>query len=119
MKIRELLNNVSKLVSERDIIDHGSIRCLYSETAAREILSMERHEEEEEIGTGTIGDDELSSDIAELAEDGDRVLDLDFDALKSLEYEYRGEDIRDYLEEEREDEFRNLDRLIDAARNLI
>jgi hypothetical protein len=115
MKIKSLLNAVAKLVETREIIDHGSIRCLHSDNAVREIESAEPCDE---VGTGVIGDDDLAAELAGLAVDGDRIADLDFDDLRKLEDAYRGDSVADYLDEDAEDELKSLDSLIDAAREI-
>lgn len=116
MKINELIKAVANLVETREIIDHGSIRCLHSDNAVREIESAEGCDE---VDTGIIGDDDLAADLAELAEDGDRIADLHLDDLVKLEDAYRGEDVTDYLDSKKEDELGELDALIDAARELV
>jgi len=64
MKINELIKSVAHLVSERETIDHGSIRCLHGGEAEDSILSVE---DCDEVDTGTIGDDGLSAALDELA----------------------------------------------------
>jgi hypothetical protein len=116
MKINELIRNVAKLVESRETIDHGSIRCLHSDNAVREIESAEGCDS---VGTGTVGDDDLAADLMEIAEDGDRIAEIHFDDLVKLEYAYRSEDITDYLTADKEDELILLDKLIDAAREIV
>lgn len=116
MKLNELIKAVSKLVESRETIDHGSIRCLHSDQAVRDIESAEGCDE---VDTGTIGDDDLAEELEDLAEDGDQISELDLDDLVKLEDAFRGEDITDYLDEDKEDELKRLDSLIDAARELI
>ena len=116
MKINELIRNVAKLVESRETIDHGSIRCLHSDNAVREIESAEGCDS---VDTGTVGDDDLAADLMEIAEDGDRIAEIHFSDLVRLEYAYRGEDITDYLTAEKEDELIMLDKLIDAAREIF
>lgn len=115
MKIKELLKWVSILVVERETIDHGTIRCLHCDNWVREI---EQAEGCDEVGTGRIGDDDLADDLAELAEDGDRIADLHIEDIRKLEDAYRGEDIDDYIDGDKEDELKRLDTLIDAAREI-
>ena len=115
MKISELIRNTAKLVEARETIDHGSIRCLYSDNAVRDIESAELCDS---VDTGTVGDDDLAAVLMEIAEDGDRIADLHFDDLAKLERAYRGEDITDYLRADKEDELILLDKLIDAAREI-
>jgi len=112
MTIKELLESVANLVEEREIIDHGSIRCLYSEEAVRSIQSAE---DVEEVDTGTIGDNDLASKLRRLAEDPG---DVDTEDLRELDYAHLGNDIEDYVEPEAEDELEHLSRLIEAAREL-
>lgn len=116
MKIKELIRNVAKLVESRETIDHGSIRCLYSEQGCREIESAEGCDS---VDTGKVGDDDLAADLMDLAEDGDRIAEIHFDDLVKLEYAFRGEDITDYLAADKEDELILLDKLIDAAREIV
>jgi hypothetical protein len=114
MKLNELIKSVAKLVVARETIDHGSIRCLHSDQGVRDIESAEGCDE---VDTGAIGDDDLAAELTELAEDGDQIADLHLEDLVKLEY--RGDDINDYLESEKEDELKNVDRLIEAARALV
>lgn len=116
MKINELIKSVANLVETRETIDHGTIRCLHSENAVREIMSAEGCDD---VDTGTVGDDDLAAELAELAEDGDRIADLHLDDLVNLEHAYRGADVTDYLTAEKEDELKNLDTLIERARELV
>lgn len=116
MKLNELIKSVAKLVESREIIDHGSIRCLHSDQAVRDIESAEGCDE---VDTGNIGDDDLAEELSDLAEDGDRIAELHLEDLVKLEDAFRGEDITDYLTEDKEDELKKLDSLIDAARKLI
>jgi hypothetical protein len=115
MKLKDLIHSVAKLVEQRDIIDHGSIRCLYSDQAVHDIESAE---DCDEVGTGTIGDDDLAEKLRELCED-DRLADQYLEDLVKLEDAYRGEDIEDYLDDEKEDEFKKLEALIAAANTLV
>jgi len=116
MKIQTLIRNVADLVETREIIDHGTIRCLHSDNAVREIESAEGCDE---VETGLIGDDDLAADLAELAEDGDRIAKLHLEDLVKLEDAFRGEDITDYLDSEKEDELQKLDALIESAREIL
>lgn len=116
MNTTSLIKAVSVLVTERKIIDHGYIRCLYSTNAAREIESAEGCET---VGEGTIGDDNLAAELAALAEDASLVAALDEQAVRRLEKAFLGPDITDYLDRDEEDELQDLDTLIDAARELI
>lgn len=116
MKIQELIRKVATLVESREIIDHGSIRCLHSDQSVSEIESAEGCDE---VGTGTIGDDDLASELSDLADDGDLIAELHLEDLVKLEDAFRGEDIADYLDSEKEDELKKLDTLIDAARELV
>jgi len=112
MKINELIKAVSKLVAEQEIIDHGSIRMLHSDRAVEEIESAEGCDE---VETGTIGDDDLAEKLSELADDGDAIADLYTEDLVKLEDAFRGEDITNYLDSDKEDELQKLEALIDAA----
>ena len=116
MKIAELIKAVSNLVETREIIDHGSIRCLHSDNAVGEIESAEGCDE---VGTGIIGDDDLAAELSDIAEDGDQIAGLHLEDLMKLEDAYRGNDITDYLDADKEDELKKLDALIDAARELV
>ena len=116
MKIKDIILSVAKLVSERDIIDHGSIRCLHSDNAVSEIASAEGIEESE-VDTGTIGDDALADKLREIC-DSDEEGKIDFDDLKEVESSYCGDDLEDYLDRDKEDKFTKLETLIDAARKL-
>jgi len=116
MKLNELIKSAAKLVESREIIDHGTIRCLHSDQAVREIKSAEGCDD---VDTGTIGDDDLASELVDLAEDGDKIGDLHLEDLVKLEDAYRGDDIADYIDGDKEDELKRLDRLIEAARELV
>lgn len=116
MKIKELLNSVVSLVESREIIDHGSIRCLHSDNAVSEIQAAEGCDE---VGTGTVGDDDLAAELRDLADNGDRMAELDLKDINRLHEAFRGNDIGDYLQSEKEDELVWLDQLIDAARELV
>lgn len=116
MQIKELIKNVSNLIESREIISHGSIRCLHSDQAVSEI---EEAEPCDEVGTDIIGDDDLASELSDLSEDGDRIADLDFNDIKSLEDVYRGSDLEDYIQRDEEDELDLLEQLIDAAQTLV
>lgn len=116
MKIKDLIKSVAALVSTREIIDHGSIRCLHSELVVEEIKAVD---DCAEVGTGTIGDDDLSTDLDALAEDGDRIASIDFGDLANLEDAYQGAEVSGYIDEGKEDELRRLDSLIDAAREIL
>lgn len=116
MKINELIREASDLVAAREIIDHGSIRCLWSQAA---VDSIESAEGCEKVGTGLVGDDDLAAELSELAGDGDRIADLEIAAIVALEDVYRGADITDYIDAEAEDELTRLDQFIDAARELL
>jgi hypothetical protein len=114
IKIKELIKTVASLVESRAIIDHGSIRCLYSEKTASEIESAEGCEAD----TGTIGDDDLAAELADLAENGDRIADLWLGDLVELERSYLGDSVNDYIDDEKEDSLGALGELIEAAREL-
>jgi hypothetical protein len=116
MKINEFIQAVSKLVEEREIIDHGSIRMLYSEQAIRDIESAEGCEQ---VDTGTIGDAEIAEKLGTIADDSDLIANLDIDDLLRLEKEFRGVDVEDYTTPEKEDELRNLENLIAAAAEFV
>lgn len=116
MKLNELIRNIAKLVESRETIDHGSIRCLHSDNAVSEIESAEGCDS---VDTGTVGDDDLAASLMEISEDGDQIAELHFEALVKLENAYRGDDIQDYLDAEKEDELVKLDKLIDAAREIV
>jgi hypothetical protein len=116
MKINELIRNISNLVESREIIDHGSIRCLHSDQAMRDIESAEGCDS---VDIGTVGDDDLAAHLMEIAECGDRIAEIHFGDLVTLENAYQGEDITDYLTAEKEDELILLDKLIDAAREIV
>ena len=116
MKLNELIKSVAKLVQEREIIDHGSIRMLHSDQAVRDIRSAEGCRE---VDTGAIGDADLASELSDLAEDGDRIGDLYLEDMVRLADAYRGDDIEDYLDGEKEDELKRLDNLIEVARALV
>ena len=116
MKIKDLLLSVASLVEERDTIDHGSIRCLHSDRAVREI---EQAEGCDEVDTGTIGDDVLAEKIRDMVNDADALGKIDFDDLRKLEDAYKGDDIIDYLDSGKEDELRALNVLIDAVADMV
>jgi hypothetical protein len=119
MKIAELIKAVSNLVETRETIDHGSIRMLHSDRAVSEIESAEALDEDEEVGTGLVGDDDLAAELSDLAEDGDQLGDLHLEDLIKLEEAYLGGDITAYLDADKEDELQKLDALIEAARELV
>ena len=115
MKIKEMIISVAKLVEEQEIIDHGSIRCLHSDQAVREIESAEGCES---VDTGTVGDNDLASKLSDLAEN-DREGGIEWSDLEKLEAAFRGKSVTDYLDEDNEDNLIKLDALIDAARELV
>lgn len=115
MKLKDLIHSVAKLVEQRDIIDHGSIRCLHSDQGVRDI---ENSEDCDEVDTGTIGDDDLSEKLRELCDD-DRLADQSLEDLVKLEDAFLGDSINNYIEEEEEDELKKLEALIDAANKLV
>ena len=115
MTIKELIKSVANLVEERETIDHGTIRCLHSDQGVRDIESCEP--DCGEVGTGTVGDDDLAGKLRGIAE-SDQEGEIDLEALKNLEYAHRGDDIEDYLTADKEDELILLDKLIDAAREV-
>ncbi len=86
MKINELIRNVSHLVASRETIDHGSIRCLYSEQACISIASVEGCDD---VGTGIVGDDDLAASLAALAADGDRIAERQAHARRNNEKDSR------------------------------
>jgi hypothetical protein len=110
--IRDLLRSVAALVDEREIIDHGSIRCLYSQSAVDSICEAEGCDE---VEVGRIGSSDLCERLLDFAEDP---AGLYLSDLVALERAYQGADIQDYLDEENEDELRALERLIEAAEAL-
>lgn len=116
MTIKNLLLAVASLVEERRIIDHGSIRCLWSPSAARSIESVEDLGDYE-VETGTIGDDALAEQLRELAEDPGGI-DVD-DLGRFLSDAFLGSSVEDYLDTQNEDELRALDALINRARELF
>lgn len=115
MKINELLKSVAHLVQVRKTIDHGAIRCIYSDQRVRDIEACEACEE---VDTGEVGDDELTEELGQIVED-EREGQINFDALKKLENAYRGDDLDDYLLGEQEDELKQLDTLVEAARQVV
>lgn len=116
MKIKELIQSVAKLVETREIIDHGSIRCLHSDQVVRDIEGAEGCDE---VGTGEIGDDDLASELFDLSEDGDQIAELYFEDLKNLEDAYLGDSVDDYIDRDKEDELKRLYALIEVARELV
>jgi hypothetical protein len=116
MTIKELLLSTAELVDEREIIEHGSIRCLWSQ---EHVDAIRMAEDYVRIGTGIVGDSELSHKLRHLAKDSDRIGDITFSGLACLESYHRGDDIRDYIDSDREDELFRLDRLIMAAMELV
>lgn len=92
---RAMLADVAALVAERATIDHGSIRCLYSEAGVRSIESVE---DCDEVETGTIGDDALADRLLELASSGQSVHVHALEELEKLEREYFGGGIEDLIE---------------------
>lgn len=112
MTIQNMLQSIASLIEEREIIDHGTIRCLYSADVVRSIEQAEG----EDVEIGTIGDDELAERLRELAEDPGGI---EVDDLARLERVFLGESIEDYVEAENEDELKKLDRLISAAEDLL
>lgn len=116
MTTRELIRSVADLVSERRTIDHGSIRCLWSEAAVNSIFSVE---DCDEVDEGTIGDDALASDLLDLSQNGDRMSEIDLDRLWDLSLAHLGSSEYDYLDRNAEDELKRLDHLIEVASKLL
>ena len=116
MKINELIRNIAHLVESRETIDHGSIRCLWSQEGVDSIMGAE---DCDDVDTGTVGDDDLAAELDDLAGDGDRIAELHLDDLVKLERAYRGLSLESYLEREEEDELIKLDCLISAAREIV
>jgi len=114
MKIKALITCVADLVASRETIDHGSIRCLWSQSA---VDSIESAEDCDEVATGIIGDDDLASELSSLAAYG--VGEVDLDVLIRLERVFLGEEVDSYVDGGKEDELRSLADLIDAARELV
>lgn len=120
MKLKNLLQEVATLVEEREIIDHGTIRCLHTQADVDSICSAE---DIEEVDLGSVGDDELAEKIRKIIESPDCLLDADADdlgeAITQLWDAHKGPSVEDYLESEKEDELHKLDNLITAAEKLI
>lgn len=116
MKTSEFLIEVANLIQEREIISHGSIRDLWSDQSVRDIESAEGCDE---VEMGSVGDDALSDKLRELANDGEAFLSADpvdmAATLQALWAAHKGSEISDYVDGEKEDSLRALDRLIDAA----
>lgn len=74
MKIKDMLAEIAILVQSRDTIDHGSIRCLYSEQGCREIEGAEGCDE---VYSGEVGDDDLAEEINQLIENPERLIEAD------------------------------------------
>lgn len=118
MKINQMLRAIGSLVAEREIIDHGSIRCLHSEDAVRGIVQGEGIDDDD-VETGVIGDDGLAEWFTDLAEDADRIAEIDMDALLDLNNVFLGEALDNYITPDAEDGLVDLDTLIDAAMEFL
>jgi hypothetical protein len=122
MKLKEALLTISDLVSEREIISHGSIQMLYTEEDIREIANAEGIDDDD-VELATIGSDELSEKIKEIAENPEKFLDVDIVDLSlglgSLHSVFRGDNIFDYVDCEEENEIKDLEILIDEAEKFV
>ena len=114
MTIRNFLIAVAALVQERDIISHGTIRCLYSHEASSAIEQAEGIDSDA-VGTDTIGDDDLTTHLMEIAESP---ADVEEDALVDLMDRFLGIELSQYIECDEEDELKKLDALIEAAMEI-
>ena len=119
MNIKQLIQNTSDIVNLRDIIDHGSIKCLFDEQVVREIATCEGINESK-VGVDTIGDSDLSLKLFSLIDYPDPILEVDIDILKKLEeLIYENSCIYDYLETEEENELKKIEKIIDIAEEMV
>lgn len=122
MTITDLLTAAAALVAERKTIEHGGIRQLYTNEAAKAHADAEGIDPET-VGTGTIGDDGLGDDLATIAEDADRIMQAEAGdlaaALTDLCDAYHGDDVLRYIDRDAENELEALDDLIDKARAFV
>ena len=118
--LQQLLTDAAIVVAERDIIDHGTIRCLYAEEYVRDICSAEGCDE---VGTGTVGDDGLAERLRHIADYKPETFwaadarDLAA-AISDLEKQHISADVSDYLDRGEEDELIRLEKLIAVAEKL-
>ena len=114
MKRIPTLEQIANLIEERDIIDHGTIRMLWSRNAAKGIADAEGISSDD-IGDGTIGDDDLAECIRDLDGYDAWVYRLAIIASDA----WRGDDLQGYIEPDSEDELRRLEALIERADHLL
>lgn len=108
------LEQIANLIEERDIIDHGTIRMLWERRAIRYIADAEGISTDD-VGHGTIGDDCLAERIRDL--DGDDAWAYRLAMIASNAW--RGADLQDYIEPDRDDDLIRLEALIDRADYLL
>lgn len=105
------LEQIAALVEEREIIDHGSIRCLYSEEACESIEQVDS----DEVGVSTIGSYALAAAIRSLEGDEEALLRLAVEAAP----DYMGAEIADYIDPSREDEISALEDFVGTVSDMV
>lgn len=111
MKTIVTLEQIAALVEEREIIDHGSIRCLYSEEACESIEQVDS----DAVGVSTIGSNALAAAIRCLYSEEEALLRLAVEAAP----DYMGAEIADYIDPSREDEISALEDFVDAVSDMV
>ena len=118
--LTELLKNTAELVDNRKIICHGTIRCIHTEKAERDILEAEGCDS---VETGEIGNEDICDQLYFIANNIDRLGSVDVYklscALSELEDAYIGPNLSDYNAFDEEDALERLDRLISAAGDFV
>lgn len=111
MKTIVTLEQIAALVEEREIIDHGSIRCLYSEEACESIEQVDS----DEVGVSTIGSYALAAAIRSLDGEEEALLRLAVEAAP----DYMGAEIADYIDPSREDEISALEDFVATVSDMV
>ena len=120
MKLVELLEGTAKIIESQKIIDHGSIRCLFSIEACNYIMQAEGCSK---VYLNTIGDDKLANELLKLTIMPEKLMSIDTDDLISFLCEvnnaYYGDEIENYLARDEEDELQRLEALITTVQEHI
>lgn len=123
MNIKDLCEKLASITEQRDIIHHGSIRCLFSDAGIRDIALAEDIDRED-VGVSTIGSDELAEKLGDIASGEYDFLKVDpqdlAEGLNSLLWLVRanGPTLNDYIEKDEEDELKDLDGIILRAQEF-
>ena len=104
MTLTTILKSLPELVSLRETVENGTLRCLFSPSDPVDEGDVR----------STIGCDELSRSVATLDPD-----ELPEDALESLCEVFCGPNVHDYIDPDSDDQLWRLDALIDAVRNIL